>query len=107
LHAARSGATPSDVVAVALLIGYAQICDGPPTIPRESRWREAIEERALPGEGAFPIAAMLAALRADVVIDVEVPQVHAMRAGVPAIQRARRAIEAARRFANGVVDAHT
>lgn len=107
LHAVRSGATPSDVVAVALLIGYAQICDGPPTIPRESRWREAIEERALPGEGAFPIAAMLAALGANVVIDVEVPQVHAMRAGVPAIQRARRAIEAARRFANGVVDAHT
>jgi len=106
LHAVRSGAMPSDVAAVASLIGYAQICDGRLTIPRESHWREAIEERALPGEGAFPIAAMLAALRTEVVIEVEVPQVRAMRAGVPAIDRARRAIEAARRFTNGMVDAH-
>jgi len=106
LHAIRSGATVSDVNQIANLVGYAQICDGPLTIAREARWREAIEERALPGEGALPIGAMLAPLRADVVIEVEVPQASAMRAGVPAIERARRAVEAARRFTVGAVDAY-
>jgi len=106
LHAVRSAAMPSDVVTVAPIIGYAQVCDGPLAISRESRWREAIEERALPGEGEFPIAAMLAPLRAEVVIEVEVPQTKAMRAGVPALERARRAVEAARRFTKGMVDAH-
>jgi len=106
LHAVRSSATPSEVVAVAPIIGYAQICDGSLAIARGSRWREAIKERALPGEGAFPIAAMLAPLRAEVVIEVEVPQADAMRAGVPALERARRAVEAARRFTNGVANAH-
>lgn len=106
LHAMRSGASADELRQIASIVGYAQICDGPRAITRESRWHEAIEERALPGTGAFPIAAMIAPLRADVVIEVEVPQTDAMRAGVSAIERARRAIEAARRFTNGVTNAH-
>lgn len=101
LHAVRGGATPDALAPLAPLVGYAQICDGPAEIAREERWREAIENRALPGKGAFPIAEMLAPLRADIVIEVEVPQ-HALRdAGVPALDRARRAVAAARRFTGG------
>lgn len=106
LHAIRSGASAHQLRQIASIVGYAQICDGPPAIAREARWHEAIDERALPGTGAFPIAAMIAPLRADVVIEVEVPQADAMRAGVPAIERARRAVEAARRFTNGAANAH-
>lgn len=105
LHAVRSGATPTGLAALAPLVGYAQICDGPLEIADDARWPEAIGERGLPGAGAFPIAAMLAPLGTEVVIEVEVPQTAAMRAGVPAIERARRAVEAARRFTEGLADA--
>jgi sugar phosphate isomerase/epimerase len=106
LHAVRSGASAYELRQIAPIVGYAQICDGPLAIAPELRWHEAVDERALPGTGAFPIAAIIAPLRADVVIEVEVPQTDMMRAGVTAIERARRAIEAARRFTNGATNAH-
>jgi sugar phosphate isomerase/epimerase len=96
LHAVRSGADPAELAAIASHVGYAQICDGPADMPAEGRWREAIGDRMLPGDGDFPIAAMLAPLRRDVVIEVEVPQKTEQKAGVPPLDRARRAIDAAR-----------
>lgn len=102
LHFVRSGAGPAVLAQVAPLVGYAQICDGPAEITREDRWHEAIENRSLPGAGVFPIASMLAPLRADVVVEIEVPQ-HALRDdGVPPIERARAAVDAARQFTQGV-----
>lgn len=97
LHLVRGGGVPEDVALAADLIGYAQLSDGPPAIAEEDRWREAVVERALPGDGSFPLAAMLAPLAPDVVVEVEVPQGAARKAGVPALERCRRAVEAARR----------
>jgi len=99
LHLFRSGGTVADVAAVADLVGYAQICDGPLLLPIIARWREAIAERMLPGEGEFPLPQLIAALHDDTLLDVEVPQTAARQAGVSAPERARRAIAATRTLA--------
>ncbi len=96
LHLVRSGGGPADVAEIADLVFYAQICDGPAETAPENRFREAIGDRMLPGEGAFPIAAILAALRPGTLIEVEVPQTAARKSGVSPMERARRAVEASR-----------
>nr|WP_232307302.1 sugar phosphate isomerase/epimerase [Sphingomonas sp. Y57] len=96
LHLVRNGGGPDDIAAARDRIGYLQICDGPRDRAREEAWHEAIRERGLPGTGDFPLAAALAALRPDTIIDVEVPQNAARKAGIPPFERARRAVEAAR-----------
>ena len=96
LHLMRSGGTAADVASIADLIGYAQLCDGPLFLPENARWREAIEERMVPGEGEFPLAQLLAPLGADTLFDVEVPQTAARKAGISAHERARRAVAASR-----------
>lgn len=98
LHLFRSGGNPDDVAGATDIIGYAQLCDGPREMPAEQRWHEAIRERLPPGEGAFPLADAMRALRDSAVLEVEVPQTAARKAGEPPIERARRAVEAARRL---------
>jgi hypothetical protein len=96
LHLIRSGGEPNDVAAAANLIGYAQISDGPAIIADADRWHEAIRERMLPGEGAFPIVESFRHLHPGTVIEIEVPQGASRRAGVSAEERIRRAVEATR-----------
>lgn len=96
LHLVRSGGTPDDVAAAADLIGYAQICDGPATIAEADRWHEAIRERMLPGSGDFPIVEALRHLAGDAVIEIEVPQTAARKAGTSARERVTRAVAATR-----------
>lgn len=96
MHLVRNGGGPADIAAARDRIGYLQICDGPRERARDEAWHEAIRERALPGAGDFPLAAALAALRPGTIVDVEVPQHAARKAGVPPLERARRAVEAAR-----------
>lgn len=98
LHAVRGGASRSDVARAADLISYAQLCDGPAHLPAEARWREAVGERLCPGEGEFPLIEFAELLRKDVLFDVEVPQSSARKVGIPAIERARRAVDASRRM---------
>lgn len=98
LHLVRSGGSMEQVAQLADLIGYAQLCDGPMQVPDGARWREAVGERLLPGEGEFPLKKLLQPLRLDTLIEVEVPQTAARKAGVSALERARRAVEASRRI---------
>jgi sugar phosphate isomerase/epimerase len=98
LHLVRNGCTPADMAAERDRIGYVQLCDGPIERAESEVWHEAIRERGLPGEGEFPLAAALATLRPDTLIDVEVPQHAARKAGVTALDRARRAVEATRKL---------
>ena len=79
-------------------IRIAQLSDGPMTVAADPAEWEASRERLLPGEGAFDIAAFLAAIGPAVPISVEVPRQSALEAGAPALERARRAVEAARAF---------
>jgi sugar phosphate isomerase/epimerase len=97
LHLMRSGGDVDDVGATADLIGYCQMSDGPAAVEEAERWREAIGSRMVPGEGAFPLAAMVRKLRADTVYEAEVPQKPAMTQGVSAFDRAAKAVAGVRR----------
>jgi sugar phosphate isomerase/epimerase len=55
-------------------------------------------ERLVPGEGDLPLRDILAALPADIVIEIEVPQRSLALAGVSPIERLRPCVEAARRL---------
>jgi sugar phosphate isomerase/epimerase len=66
LHLARSGGVPSDLGAVdPSLLPYLQVADAPSSPPDPSMQglvEEALHGRCLPGEGALPIAEVLAAV---------------------------------------------
>jgi sugar phosphate isomerase/epimerase len=97
LHFSRSGGLPSDLAGIdASLFRYAQICDAAPVIPTGSGdlIREARTGRLLPGEGALPLRDLVAALPAAIPLAIEAP-VRAS-AGLPALERARRAYRSMR-----------
>ena len=96
LHLVRFGDDASSVAQARDLIGYVQLNDGPLRIADEDRWHEAVRERGVPGSGEFPIVTVLRALGPGLVFDVEVPQTRSRKAGVPAAERARAAVEGAR-----------
>jgi len=91
LHLQRSGGAPSDLAALpAGRISYAQLCDGPAEMPAERYGWEAGTQRLLPGEGVFPLQALVRALSPDMVIGVEAPSAARRAAGEPALAYARR-----------------
>ncbi len=102
LHLIRSGGLPTALkVLQPHAIGYAQICDGPPTIDEDLRAFEGFEERQIPGEGSFPLRDFLAALPAGVPLGVEVPLKSLREGGIGATERARRAVTATRHLMAG------
>ena len=97
LHFSRSGGRPSHVRQVdPALFRYAQICDAGPDVPAPTDTpaliREARTGRLLPGEGALPLAELVAALPPDLPLAIEAPCRET--AGLPAVERARRAYRA-------------
>jgi sugar phosphate isomerase/epimerase len=88
LHLFRSGGDVADIAGVPP--GYlrtVQLCDAPRQAPAQALIiEEAREGRLLPGQGQLPLAALLAALPADVQISVETPS-----RGLPEHQRLKRA----------------
>lgn len=96
LHLIRTG---SSVEAMRLidpdLIGGCQICDGPLLADSATVADEAGANRLVPGVGEFPLRAFIAALPADMVIGVEVPQARLI-GKVPPEERARVLAEAMR-----------
>jgi sugar phosphate isomerase/epimerase len=98
LHLVRTGGSAAQVASIPReLIGYAQICDGADLLVKTDYTDDALN-RSIPGEGCFPIAEIVAALPLDVSIDVEVPAFRLQERGVPAFDRLRRAVNAARQF---------
>jgi sugar phosphate isomerase/epimerase len=99
LHLIRSGGSVAELARVdGRLIGHVQICDGPLTMPAERQLHEALKERAIPGEGEFPLRDFVNALPLDVPIGVEVPLQSLIDQGVGPLERARLVVEAARRI---------
>ena len=97
LHFSRSGGVPGDIATVdPSLFRYAQLCDAVPELPIDADGliREARTGRLLPGEGALPLAELLAAFPETVALSVEAP----VRAttGRPALERAQRAYRSMR-----------
>lgn len=74
MHFCRSGGVPGDLAAVARgLIGHVQLCDVPMPPVAASYGEEALYDRLLPGDGALPLAEILAALSGDVTVGLELP----------------------------------
>jgi sugar phosphate isomerase/epimerase len=97
LHFSRSGGMPAHVAHVdPSLFRYAQICDASPDMPGPGDTRELIREartgRLLPGEGALPLAELVAALPDALPLAVEAPC--RATADLPAVERAKRAHQA-------------
>jgi sugar phosphate isomerase/epimerase len=98
LHLMRSGSTIAELQAAdPRWIGGAQFCDGPLEMPAEKQPFEAMSERMLPGNGEFPVREFISALAPDLVVGVEVPMQSLKDRGVRPAERARMAVEAARR----------
>jgi len=96
LHIVRGGQWEQSLPLLAdPRVRIGQIADGPADMPADKIEWEAGIQRLLPGQGAFDIAAFLAALKPGVPISVEVPQQSALESGVPPLQRARAAVDAA------------
>lgn len=77
-------------------VRIAQLSDGPTTIvPERIEWEAGIQ-RMLPGQGDFDLTAFLSALAPGLPVSVEAPQQAAIEAGVPKLERVRRAVSALR-----------
>lgn len=99
MHVVRSGSGAADVAAIdSDHIGYAQLNDTTLRPLRDNYMEEAMFERMVPGEGELPLHDILAALPADIVIELEVPRRSLALAGVSPIDRMRPCVEAARRL---------
>lgn len=99
LHLQRTGGSPADIDdAARALIRYAQLCDGPSFVPPEQWLQEGSRQRQLPGEGEFPLAAFVSALPSTVPIGLEIPLTDLALLGIGPVDRARRALAAARPF---------
>jgi len=97
LHFSRSGGIPAHIGQVdPALLRYAQICDASTDVPAPTDTaaliREARTGRLLPGEGALPLAELVAALPAGVPLAIEAPC--RATAELPPAERARRAYAA-------------
>jgi sugar phosphate isomerase/epimerase len=95
MHFFRTGGTLDQLAGGIDAIGYVQLADSPDTPPDESYFMTSLFARDVPGEGALPLRALVAALPADMPISVEVPRLDAMRT-LGARMHAARVVEAAR-----------
>lgn len=99
MHLGRTGGTAADLAALdPALVGYVQLADAPLAPSTTDYAQEALFDRMTPGEGDLPLADMLAAMRRDVVVSLEVPQAakvlegRTVRATVEPIVAAARAL---------------
>jgi len=91
MHFYRARHTAADLALFdPALFPYLQLCDAP--MRGEANYMlEALHDRMVPGEGEMPVAEMLAALPADIVVSMEIPQVRLANTGVPHLERVREA----------------
>jgi len=102
LHIVRSEASLEEMRAVDPgRIGYVQLCDGPADASEEDYPRESAADRLAPGEGAFPLAEILALAPPGRALSLEIPSERQRANGVAAEVRARNAVQATRRFLAG------
>jgi sugar phosphate isomerase/epimerase len=89
LHTVRSGATAADLAALQpRYFGIVQICDGHGTQP-SSDYIKDVHNREIPGQGDFPLHALLSAIPASQPIEIEVPAQRRRAGGVTAAEHVR------------------
>jgi len=92
LHVQRCGVSLASLSgADRSLFGYVQVCDAPLAAPAD-QVREARAGRLLPGEGALPLPALLAALPDGLPVAVEAPAASAATTPARYAARARAAL---------------
>lgn len=90
LHLMRTGSTIDEIRRLdPALISATQISDGPLEMDAQKLFDEAAGNRAVPGEGVFPLREFLDIIPQDIVVGVEVPQV-SLIGTVPPEVRAQR-----------------
>ena len=97
LHLARSGGSPDELRGVTPLLPYIQVADapvGPPAGDRVSLRDEALHGRLLPGDGALPLEATLAAVP-GVPLSLELRSAQLMTRFPDPLERARAVLAAA------------
>lgn len=101
LHFVRSGGKVDDLARLeSRYFCHAQICDGHGLHVSSSYMNEA-HDRELPGDGSFPLDAIIRALPASTALEVEAPSRKRREAGVSAFAYAREAVARARALVNG------
>lgn len=103
-HLFRSGGTVTDIAAIdPKWLRYAQFCDAPAQAPATIAEisEEARFERLPPGEGGLPLREFLDALPPGIPLGLEIPM-RRLSGTVGAVERARRALVAARCVAEGL-----
>lgn len=97
MHFFRGGSTIAELTAADdSLIGHVQICDVPMPAKIADYGLEAREERLCPGEGDLPLADFIAALPADIMVGLEVPELGKAKAGIGPAERLGPVVAAAR-----------
>lgn len=93
LHLVRSGGTPADLMAMDPgYFLYAQICDGQGNHFSSDYFAET-HNRAMPGDGDFPLLDILNSLPAPIALEVEVPSEDRWNAGASVAEHARDAVK--------------
>ena len=96
MHLVRSGGSAADIAALdPALLYYGQLNDGHGLHVSEAYFEE-VHDRQLPGNGDFPLADILRALPASAPIEVKCPSDSRRKAGVSALDYARKAYQQAR-----------
>ncbi len=102
MHWVRSGFGAAELRELgAEKIGYVQLCDTTLKPRLKSYLEEAMYERMAPGDGELPLAEILAAVPADVVVGLEIPMRSLAESGVGPMDRLRPCVAAARRLGCG------
>lgn len=96
MHFYRSGSSLGELAASAALVGHIQLSDAPRQPALADYLEEAMFERALPGEGDAPLAAILAALPDVPTIGLEIPLRSLAESGIGPHERMARCVAAAR-----------
>ncbi len=82
-------------------IGYVQLSDTTLEPRLKSYLEEAMYERMTPGDGELPLAEILAAVPADVIVGLEIPMRSLAESGVGPMDRLRPCVAAARQLSCG------
>src|SRR4029453_598394 len=92
LHLQRTGGTPAEAAAPEpALLACVQLCDGPSMIEADAMLNEARYDRKFLGEGAFPLAQLVAVIPKGLPVALEIPAERLRLRGESALQRAQRA----------------
>jgi sugar phosphate isomerase/epimerase len=103
LHMVRTGTTIADLEwEDPDLISYVQLCDGPLAGTAAGYAREGAFDRLCPGDGEFPLRALIGLLHQDFPLSLEVPSERWRAAGVPPLERASRVVASTRRLLDSI-----